>query len=187
MKLFGLQFGTPTEEDLVRLRKARPTYDHVGSTLGPEPVAGPNRHEASVKVGVGEAAFLAARDALRCWAPQCSLGASIAPPDVAPDLGETVALGLGVGPLRMLVPNRIVAVVDEPDRYGYAYGTLPGHPERGEELFLIELLDGGDVDFIIRVDAEPARQLRLLRPVILPLQRAALGRYQAAVLRILRS
>lgn len=187
MKLFGLQFGTPTEDDLVRLREAQPTYDHIGSTLGEEPVASPHRHETSVKVGVGESAFLSARGALLSWLPQRSLGAWITPTDVVPDLDETVILGVGVGPLRLLVPNRIVALVDEPDRYGYAYGSLPGHPERGEEFFLVELLDGGDVVLTIRVEAEPAHQLRCLRPVIVPLGRVAVGRYQSAVVQALRT
>jgi len=31
-------------------------------------------------------------------------------------------------------------VIDEPRRFGFAYGTLPGHAERGEERFLIEWL-----------------------------------------------
>ena len=31
----------------------------------------------------------------------------------------------------------MVYVVDEPDRRGFAYGTLPGHAESGEELFLV--------------------------------------------------
>jgi uncharacterized protein (UPF0548 family) len=30
----------------------------------------------------------------------------------------------------------------DPDRYGFAYGTLPAHPEEGEELFLVTR--GGD-------------------------------------------
>jgi uncharacterized protein (UPF0548 family) len=37
--------------------------------------------------------------------------------------------------------GRIIYVVDEAapvSRYGFAYGTLPGHVERGEERFLIE-------------------------------------------------
>ena len=34
-------------------------------------------------------------------------------------------------------PCRVVYVVDEPDRRGFAYGTLTGHPESGEELFTV--------------------------------------------------
>jgi uncharacterized protein (UPF0548 family) len=31
----------------------------------------------------------------------------------------------------------VVYVVDEPDRRGFAYGTLPGHAESGEEAFMV--------------------------------------------------
>jgi uncharacterized protein (UPF0548 family) len=34
-------------------------------------------------------------------------------------------------------PCRVVYVIDEPDRRGFAYGTLPGHAETGEELFAV--------------------------------------------------
>lgn len=40
---------------------------------------------------------------------------------------------VGVGPLSGVC--RVVYVVDEPNRCGFAYGTLPGHPESGEEFF----------------------------------------------------
>jgi uncharacterized protein (UPF0548 family) len=30
---------------------------------------------------------------------------------------------------------RVVYVVEEPQHFGFAYGTLPGHPEQGEEAF----------------------------------------------------
>ncbi len=181
MRILGVRLGSTHNNDLDRLRAAAPTYDHVLSTLELPEGVGDSRFERRVTVGNGEAAFAAARVALREWRPQRSLGASITPRDVAPDLGETVVLGLGVGPLRLTVPNRIVAVIDEPGRYGYAYGTLPGHPERGEELFLLEMDDDGVVVLTIRVDAEPARQLRRLGFVIRPLQRIALRRYLSAV------
>jgi len=34
-------------------------------------------------------------------------------------------------------PCRVVYVIDEPDIRGFAYGTLPGHPESGEERFAV--------------------------------------------------
>lgn len=179
MRMFGLHFGEIHDDDLDRLRASAPTYDHMGSTLDPHCDSRGNRYERQVTVGHGRPAFAAARTALRDWRPQRSLGASIIPEHVVPDHGETVIVRLGA--LRLCVPNRIVAVVDEPNRYGYAYGTLPGHPERGEELFLLELDDAGAVLLTIRVDAQPADQLRRLGPLIRPIQRAALRRYQAAV------
>lgn len=181
MKVLGLDIGDVRSVDFERLRAADPTYDHVGSTLVPADGGSGTRYEDQVVLGTGEAAVARARHALRAWRPQRALGASITPSDVAPDLDETVVLGLGIGPLRLAVPNRIVAVVDEPDRYGYAYGTLPGHPEQGEELFLVEMAEDETVTCTIRVDARPADRLRRLGAVIHPLQRFALRRYLAAI------
>ena len=52
---------------------------------------------------------------------------------------EVAAVGseviVGIGPVQ--APCRVVYVVDEPDQRGFAYGTLPGHAESGEELFLV--------------------------------------------------
>ena len=36
-------------------------------------------------------------------------------------------------------PCRVVYVVDEPHVKGFAYGTLPGHPESGEERFVVRI------------------------------------------------
>ncbi len=40
--------------------------------------------------------------------------------------------------LGQTIPCRVVSVIDETDRRGFTYGTLPGHPERGEERFVVE-------------------------------------------------
>lgn len=188
MKILGLGFEAVDDDGLERHRAATPTYAHVGSTLDVRHHSDrPARQEVRLSIGSGENTFDAAREALRAWHPQKSLGASIVPPESRPDLGETVVLELGIGRARLVVPNRIVAVVDEPDRYGYAYGTLPGHPERGEELFLIERMADDQVVFTIRVDAKAADQLRMLTFAIRPLQRAALRRYLSAVAAVVRS
>lgn len=60
---------------------------------------------------------------------------------------------------------RIVTVIDEPQRYSFAYGSLAGHPERGEELFLVEWQEDDRVTFILKADSQPANWLyRLGRP-----------------------
>ena len=48
-------------------------------------------------------------------------------------------------------PVRVVYVVDEPARRGAAFGTLPGHPLAGEELFLVEHRPDGSVWFTVRI------------------------------------
>ena len=65
-------------------------------------------------------------------------------------------------------PCRVVYVVDEPDRYGFAYGTLEGHVERGEELFLMLREPAtGEVFYEIRVMARAAHVLaKALPPVV---------------------
>ncbi len=46
--------------------------------------------------------------------------------------------------------------MDEPDRAGFGYGTLPGHPEVGEEAFLVTRAGDG-VWFEVTAFSRPAR------------------------------
>ena len=54
------------------------------------------------------------------------------------------------------IPTRVVYVIDEPDRKGFAYGTLPGHPERGEESFVVERRADESVWLTIRAFSRPS-------------------------------
>ncbi|MES1212412.1 MAG: DUF1990 domain-containing protein [Leifsonia sp.] len=54
------------------------------------------------------------------------------------------------------IPTRVVYVIDEPDRKGFAYGTLPGHPERGEESFVVERRADESVWLTIRSFSRPS-------------------------------
>ena len=57
-------------------------------------------------------------------------------------MGETVLVIARAGGMWWTNAARIVYTIDEPAaslvRFGFAYGTLPGHVESGEERFLIE-------------------------------------------------
>lgn len=70
--------------------------------------------------------------------------------------GDSVVLGIPFGPFRVKAPARVVYVVDEPNRKGFAYGTLPGHPESGEESFVVEQTDDGSVWLEISAFSRPA-------------------------------
>jgi uncharacterized protein (UPF0548 family) len=116
------------------------SYRAVGATATTPP-AGYDVDRTRVKLGEGEAIFDSARAALQRW-EQFRLGWVEAWPASTPlQPGEVIAvLGRAVG-LWWLNCCRIVYVVDEPgpiSKFGFAYGTLPGHVERGEERFLIE-------------------------------------------------
>ncbi len=186
----GLRFGrlSNAERDrlLDRARRSTVTYDHEGSTLDPErwtALATPlGVHSHHVGVGTGQAAFDAAVTALQTWVPHHGIGADVLPRGQRVELGATVLVILRRGPLFVVAPNRIVAVADEPRRFAYAYGTLPGHPERGEESYTAELRDDGTVRVTIRVQGGPATlPARAISPVVRRLQAAALRGYLRAV------
>jgi uncharacterized protein (UPF0548 family) len=79
------------------------------------------------------------------------------------------------------VTCRIVAVVDEPDRSGFAYGTLSVHPEQGEEAFVVSRV-GAAVRFEITAVSRHRHPLARLVPAIADrLQASAAKRYLEAM------
>lgn len=115
-------------------------YDSVGATASTPP-AGYVVDRTCVELGSGESVYRTAQAALRRW-EQFELGWVAAwSPDTPLEAGRVVAiLGRSLG-CWFLNACRIVYAVDEPApraRFGFAYGTLPGHVESGEERFLIE-------------------------------------------------
>ena len=103
-----------------------------------------------------KAAFSVAAAALARWEPQRGAGLKVRTDAERAGLGVRFASGLGAGPLRLWVPCEIVWEVDEPGRYGFGFGTLAGHPERGEEAFLVSEADGA-VWFDVLAFSRPAR------------------------------
>jgi uncharacterized protein (UPF0548 family) len=61
-----------------------------------------------------------------------------------------------LGPLTVGAACRVVYVIEETDRRGFAYGTLAGHPERGESLFEVRLTADGGVRFLVTSFSTPA-------------------------------
>lgn len=116
------------------------TYKAVGATAETPP-AGYVVDHTRIKLGEGEEVFQLAVAALKRW-EQFRLGWVEAwPSDTAIQAGEVLAvMGHAVG-LWWINACRVVYVVDEKgtmSRFGFAYGTLPGHVENGEERFVIE-------------------------------------------------
>jgi uncharacterized protein (UPF0548 family) len=77
-----------------------------------------------------------------------------------------VVVTLGTPVLALAAPCRIVGVVDEPTRWGFSYGTLPGHPEQGEEAFVVSMSPDETVHFDIVAFSRPGDSLvRLSGPI----------------------
>ena len=110
------------------------TYSSVGATAHTPP-AGYVVDRTRIELGSGESVFLSAKAALKRW-DQFRLGwVEPWPADTPIQSGEVVAiLGWVVG-VWWRNYCRIVYVVDESgpiNKFGFAYGTLPGHVESGE-------------------------------------------------------
>ena len=114
------------------------------------------------------------------------------PPDTPIQPGEVVAvLGRALG-LWWVNAARIIYIVDDPGpipRFGFAYGTLPGHVESGEERFLIEW-DPGDnrVWYDILAFSKPNHILtRLGYPIVRRIQKRFARDSAASMLQAVRS
>ncbi|HKE05178.1 MAG TPA: DUF1990 domain-containing protein [Blastocatellia bacterium] len=172
----------PSRERIQRLinlwRKAPFNYAEVGRSLGPAP-AGYAVNHGRICLGQGEATFKKAVDALRSW-KMFDLGwANVCWSDAEIEVGTTVAVLARHFGFWSLHPSRIVFLVDEDDgrmrRRGFAYGTLQGHGERGEETFIIEWLHADDsVWYDLRSFSKPGR---LLTALGLPLARMLQRRF----------
>jgi uncharacterized protein (UPF0548 family) len=96
-------------------------------------------------------------------------------------IGRTVVLGLG-RPIGLVLPCRVVWTVDEERRRGFAYGTSPGHPECGEESFVIERDDQDGIWLSITAFSKPAAAvLRCTGPANRASQAFFLRRYANAL------
>jgi uncharacterized protein (UPF0548 family) len=167
------------------------SYAAVGATAGTPP-AGYVVDRTRIKLGEGEPVFRSAIAALRRW-EQFQVGWVEAwSPDTPIQPGEVVAvMGRTVG-LWWLNACRIVYAVDEvgpKSRFGFAYGTLPGHVESGEERFLVEWDQGdGGVWYDILAFSRPNHLFpRLGYPVARRLQRRFARDSAASMLRAVGS
>jgi len=105
-------------------------------------------------------------------------------PSPGATLGSDHWVTVSFGPVTVREPVRVVAVVDEPDRFGFAYGTLEGHPVSGEEAFVVHRAGDGRVNFTVRSLTAPGRgPWRRAFPLLVVLQRWYRWRYVRAVRR----
>lgn len=134
----------PSPSVLDEFRSKQATLDFTYPAVGATAATPPSGHVVArtrIKLGDGEGVFLAAGSALGRW-EQYRLGWVEAYPGNTPlRAGEVVAVVARVLGLRWVNACRVVYAVDEGGpvrRFGFAYGTLPGHTESGEERFLVE-------------------------------------------------
>lgn len=143
------------------------SYPEVGMTHSPAPPAGYGREYQRVDLAIE---FEAARAAVIAFATHRLPYLFLHPPAAIAAFGANVLVVARVGPLWTTNPCRIVYVEDTPDRFTYAYGTLPGHSEHGEETFTVERTKNGVAaetiayarpqDLLARIGAPIARRFQ---------------------------
>ena len=172
---------------LQQLADAPFTYAEVGGTRVGALPAGYDHVERSHVVGSGRAEFDRAAAAVFRWTAQRGAGLRVRADGPASTPGTVVLMTAGLRRLGLDIPCRVVWVVDEEDRRGFAYGTLPGHPESGEESFVVSLQPDGQVVYTLRAFSRLAtRAARLGAPVSHRVQTLALDRYVTAIERAAR-
>jgi uncharacterized protein (UPF0548 family) len=165
------------------------TYAPAGGTAPADtawtPPPGWRAYERIVELGSGDPLWAEASVAVLAWGVKIRSGFTVAPADgdglrVAP--GRDFRLTARVGPVVVREPVRVVAVVERPDRCGFAYGTLPGHPVSGEEAFVVSRTDDDVVRLTLRSLTRPAAgPWRPLFPALLVAQRLYRRRYVRAL------
>jgi uncharacterized protein (UPF0548 family) len=177
----ALHLRRPGDADLdallARCRHDEPTYAPIGCSLGGPTPAGMTRRHWEIVLPAA-ASFDRARRALDAWAIHRGAGLAVRA-DGPLAVGTNVAMSAPMPVGFIDVTCRIVQVVDEPDRFGFAYGTLPVHPEAGEESFLVY---GSPLTFAVEAVARPVHRLaRMAPPIADRLQGAAADRYLTAM------
>ncbi|MCL2515475.1 MAG: DUF1990 domain-containing protein [Microbacteriaceae bacterium] len=96
--------------------------------------------------------------------------------------GMSAVLRTKIGPFTVDAPVRVVYVIDDQKRVGFAYGTLHGHPESGEEAFILEHRDDDSVWLTVRSFSRPASfGWRLLAPFASSVRKGVTAKYLRAL------
>lgn len=170
-----ISFREPTEARIRHFLQAQRSlhfsYPEVGASRNGAPPGYPiNRHRG--RLGAGMETFMRAREALQRWEMYQLGWTRLLWPEARIAEGTVVGvLGHHFG-LWSLNACRIAYVIEEEDRslrrYGFAFGTLPGHVEQGEERFTLEWHgDDDSVWYEVFAFARPAHPLaKVGRPFV---------------------
>jgi uncharacterized protein (UPF0548 family) len=161
-------------------------YGCAGATQVSEPAwslrpAGFRAIERTVRIGSGGQSWSSASEAIMCWGVKTRSGFDVHS-DGKDGLfvrdGQNYTLVARLGPLAISEPVKVVVVVSDLDRCGFAYGTRAGHPVSGEEAFIVSRDRNGDVWLTLRSLTRPSTGgWRRLFPLILVAQRWYHWRY----------
>jgi uncharacterized protein (UPF0548 family) len=126
-------------------RKSGLSYPENSATRTAELPSGYRIDRYERRLGIDDGRLERAFDALRHWRGHLGAGVRIYPDGATVEAGETVLFVVRTLGLWAVMPCRVVYTVEGGSSFRFAYGTLPGHLERGEVAMSIERGDGGEV------------------------------------------
>ncbi|HMM80674.1 MAG TPA: DUF1990 domain-containing protein [Pyrinomonadaceae bacterium] len=174
---------------LAKAAKSTFSYADVGATRGEIPPEGFNVDHNRKIIGRGPDDFEKAKGAIRSW-KMFDLGwVRLVPTDTPIEEGRNVAIVVSHFGFYSMSTARIVYVIDEPSRFGFAYGTLAEHVEMGEERFSVEFdHETEEVWYDLLAFSQPNAFLaKLGYPISRYLQRSFAHDSKAAMLRAVNS
>ena len=152
-------------------RDAGFSYPEVGATAT-SPPRDYNVDHARFLLGQAPVAFSRGKLAIGRWEMFHNGWTQLCWPDAPIESGTNVAMMARCFGLYSINFCRIVYVIDEPRKYGFAYGTLPDHVEAGEERFVVEWLEDGTVWYDVFAFSRARHVLaRIANPAVRGLQR----------------
>ena len=147
---------------LGRLSQVDFNYVEVGLTRGDVQPKGYHVDRHAVQLGLGEEAYQRALGAFRGLNMWNFPWMEMVTRDKSMRLGTELATLTQQMGVWFLMPCRIVNMIDEKNRIGFAFGTLTGHVEQGEERFLIERRQDDSVWYDIISVSRPRHWLAML-------------------------
>lgn len=146
-------------------------YTERHKTLRAEKVKGYDNDALSGVIGYGEAAFAEAKTMLIQWQMFPAKWTKIFSESDDVQVGTNVILYAKFLGVWWKNTSRVVYIIDEPNRFGFAYGTLTKHLEKGEELFLLEINDKNELIYTIKAFSTPYHWIaKLCYPIMRYLQ-----------------
>lgn len=120
------------------------------------------------------------------WTCQRARGIAVHPQEPPAREATFLLLIRPVGLGYLVASTRVVYLIEEADRRGFAYGTLTGHPEQGEESFTVVRARGRLRFELLAFTRARAPLARAIAPVVRLLQLQASRRYLRISRRLVR-
>ncbi|NYI03822.1 DUF1990 family protein [Allostreptomyces psammosilenae] len=162
------------------------TYAETGAThrvlFEREPLPHGYSH-LTAAIPLGRVDPRAAADAVLTFRMHRTAGVPVSTTTERATPGDRVTPLLRLGPVRVAAPCEVVWTVETDQAAGFGYGTLPGHPECGEEAFVVHRLVSGESVLTVTAFSRPAAWYTRAAGPLVPLGQKQYARHLGRTLR----